>query len=117
MKTILIIFFAILPDKHWLVPMVSAQGAASRPALDAGPRETLSAAAGRRSLPTIEQRAADAALWDKPDEHRGHAPSHHSTVTLLARLRGLSTSVPRAQAVWYDSSCSGTVCRIGDSLP
>jgi tetratricopeptide (TPR) repeat protein len=27
----------------------------------------------------------------------GHAP--HSTVTLLARLRGLSTSVPRAQAV------------------
>jgi hypothetical protein len=24
----------------------------------------------------------------------------HSTVTLLARLRGLSTSVPRAQAVW-----------------
>lgn len=25
---------------------------------------------------------------------------HHSTVTLLARLRGLSTSVPSAQAVW-----------------
>lgn len=24
----------------------------------------------------------------------------HSTVTLFARLRGLSTSVPRAQAVW-----------------
>ena len=28
------------------------------------------------------------------------APRPHSTVTLLARLRGLSTSVPRAQAVW-----------------
>ncbi len=27
-------------------------------------------------------------------------PLPHSTVTLLARLRGLSTSVPRAQAVW-----------------
>ena len=27
-------------------------------------------------------------------------PPPHSTVTLLARLRGLSTSVPRAQAVW-----------------
>jgi ABC-type oligopeptide transport system ATPase subunit len=26
--------------------------------------------------------------------------ARHSTVTLLARLRGLSTSVPRAQAVW-----------------
>ena len=25
---------------------------------------------------------------------------NHSTVTLFARLRGLSTSVPRAQAVW-----------------
>ena len=26
--------------------------------------------------------------------------SRYSTVTLLARLRGLSTSVPRASAVW-----------------
>ena len=36
MKTILIIFFALLPDKHWLVPMVSAQGTASRPPLHVG---------------------------------------------------------------------------------
>jgi hypothetical protein len=28
------------------------------------------------------------------------AASPHSTVTLLARLRGLSTSVPLARAVW-----------------
>ena len=28
-----------------------------------------------------------------------HARASHSTVTLLARFRGLSTSVPRAQAV------------------
>ena len=41
----------------------------------------------------------------------------YSTVTLLARLRGLSTSVPRATAVWYASSCSGTTCRIGESAP
>src|SRR2546427_7126152 len=31
----------------------------------------------------------------------------YSTVTLLARLRGLSTSVPRASAVWYASNCTG----------
>ena len=43
--------------------------------------------------------------------------SRYSTVTLFARLRGLSTSVPRAHAVWYASSCSGTTCRIGDSTP
>lgn len=41
----------------------------------------------------------------------------YSTVTDLARLRGLSTSVPRARAVWYASSCSAATCRIGDSRP
>lgn len=41
----------------------------------------------------------------------------YSTVTLLARLRGLSTSVPRTHAVWYDSSCSGIVCTMGESAP
>lgn len=41
MKTILIIFFVILPDKHRLVPMVSAQGVASRPALEVGLRDAL----------------------------------------------------------------------------
>ena len=29
----------------------------------------------------------------------------YSTVTLLARFRGLSTSQPRATAMWYASSC------------
>ena len=33
---------------------------------------------------------------------------NYSTVTLLARFLGLSTSVPLAQAVWWASSCSGT---------
>ena len=41
----------------------------------------------------------------------------YSTVTDLAKLRGLSTSVPTASAVWYDSSCTGIVCTIGDSTP
>ncbi len=33
-------------------------------------------------------------------ETRENPERAYSTVTLLARLRGLSTSVPRAQAVW-----------------
>ena len=41
----------------------------------------------------------------------------HSPVTDFAKLRGLSTSVPRAQAVWYANNCSGTTCRMGDSAP
>ena len=43
--------------------------------------------------------------------------THYSTVTDFAKLRGLSTSVPRAQAVWYASNCSGTTCRMGLSAP
>src|SRR5690606_34135888 len=31
----------------------------------------------------------------------------HSTVTLFAKLRGLSTSVPRSLAAWYAKSCIG----------
>jgi hypothetical protein len=41
----------------------------------------------------------------------------HSTVTLFARLRGLSTSVPFTSAAWYASSCSGMTCSTGDSMP
>jgi tRNA U55 pseudouridine synthase TruB len=41
----------------------------------------------------------------------------HSTVTDFAKLRGLSTSVPRATAVWYASSCNGTTCSSGLSAP
>ena len=62
------------------------------------------------------------AAWISTDlkprlEPRGFALPAYSTVTLFARLRGLSTSVPRATAVWYASSCSGTTCRIGLSAP
>ena len=39
----------------------------------------------------------------------------HSTVTDLARLRGWSTSLPRATAMWYASSCKGMTLRIGVS--
>ena len=37
----------------------------------------------------------------------------YSTVTLLARLRGWSTSQPRSTAMWYASSCSGIAATIG----
>src|SRR4029077_8130166 len=47
----------------------------------------------------------------------GRDAHFHSTVTDLARLRGLSTSLPRSNAAWCASSCSGTVCRIGDRRP
>ena len=39
----------------------------------------------------------------------------YSTVTLLARLRGLSTSLPSVTAAWYARICSGTESRIGSS--
>jgi hypothetical protein len=38
-------------------------------------------------------------FWSEHQESQKPA-SPHSTVTLFARFRGLSTSVPRAQAVW-----------------
>ena len=41
--------------------------------------------------------------------------ARYSTVTLLARLRGWSTSQPRRTAMWYASSCSGTTITIGVS--
>jgi hypothetical protein len=33
----------------------------------------------------------------------------------LARFRGWSTLLPRSTAMWYASSCSGTLARIGVS--
>lgn len=63
-------------------------------------------------------RWADKALVDHFNAPAARGVSRsYSTVTLLARLRGLSTSVPRATAVWYASSCSGTACRMGLSAP
>src|SRR5207249_4791876 len=38
----------------------------------------------------------------------------HSTVTDFARFLGLSTSQPRNTAMWYASSCSGSVVSTGD---
>ncbi len=39
--------------------------------------------------------------------------NRYSTVTDFARLRGLSTSVPRHTAMWYARSCMGTAMSIG----
>src|SRR5205823_4813762 len=41
-----------------------------------------------------------------------HPGSGYSTVTLLARLRGWSTSSPSSTATWYANSCSTTELRI-----
>lgn len=60
----------------------------------------------------LERLRLDARLTRAPEARAGH-----STVTDFARFLGLSTSVPRAHAAWYASSCSGTTCRIGDSRP
>ncbi len=42
---------------------------------------------------------------------------NYSVVTDFAKLRGLSTSVPRARAVWYANNCSGTTWSTGDRSP
>ena len=39
--------------------------------------------------------------------------SGYSTVTDFARLRGLSTSQPRATETWYASICNTTTDKIG----
>ena len=44
---------------------------------------------------------------------RNRTEQANSTVTLFAKFRGLSTSVPRAQAVWWASNWSGTTCSMG----
>ena len=49
----------------------------------------------------------DPRRWSGTGAVKG-SPINHSTVTLLARLRGLSTSQPRSSAMWYARSCSGT---------
>ena len=46
---------------------------------------------------------------DTDDGHR------YSTVTDLARLRGWSTSLPRAVAISHASTCNGTVVTSGAS--
>src|SRR5450631_353780 len=49
--------------------------------------------------------------------HRGFgaAESGYSTVTVLARLRGWSTSLPSMSAIWYASNCSGMTLTMGES--
>ena len=47
--------------------------------------------------------------WLVAGRGEGRVISLYSTVTLFARLRGWSTSVPFRMATWYASSCSGIV--------
>ena len=57
----------------------------------------------------------DDARGDHRIGRRARARHPYSTVTDFARLRGWSTSVPRATAVWYANSWSGITASAGDS--
>jgi predicted nucleic acid-binding protein len=59
----------------------------------------LAVAAQASHVVTGNARHLNAGELQFPSIHGRRPPRLHSTVTLLARLRGLSTSVPRAQAV------------------
>lgn len=54
-----------------------------------------------------------AARTTRAARHRARRP--YSTVTLLARLRGWSTSQPRSSATSRASSCRGTVATIAEN--
>ncbi len=70
--------------------------------------DTMSTPAGAGQILTLRSSPSSALqlrgyICRQSQFRRTSAPQErpgHSTVTLLARLRGLSTSVPRAQAVW-----------------
>ena len=61
----------------------------------------MSSRGGPRLDGTPQPRKGKGWLYDAlPDSVSCALPEAHSTVTLLARLRGLSTSQPRATAMW-----------------
>ncbi len=76
---------------------------------------------GRRSAIALELSAyrrapATSAIHGASHDGQGRlGDASYSTVTVFARLRGWSMSQPRASAMWYDSSCSGTAVTIGSS--
>ena len=85
----------------------------------------------REARPKRAERGADPVDPDDVDAELGRAGRHaarearrlgvghrrpYSTVTDLARLRGWSTSVPRATAMWYANSWSGMMARTGLSV-
>ncbi len=87
------------------------------------PRATAETATPSRQEPPLKAPPVKA-LGGPPRRDRGgrypprtapSPPPRHSTVTLLARFRGLSISQPWISAMWYEISCRGMVLRIGDS--
>lgn len=112
-------------EKHRVELRVAlAQMSAQPEALSSERRESLLAKVRRGDIIVIDVRPAlkyevgylSAARSFCSHPHNGTDPVH-STVTLFARLRGLSTSVPFTRAAWYDSNCSGITCSTGDSMP
>src|ERR1017187_5817531 len=63
-----------------------------------------------------EPRTAGQRLLEPLDLQQVDPDGVHSTVTVLARLRGWSTFKPRRRAMWYASSCSGITARIAASI-
>ena len=81
-------------------PLADMRRSSSRPAAAAQPGGTSD--------------GANRALHEQQPRFRP-TPATYSTVTLFARFRGLSTSLPRITAAWYASNCSGTTVTIGCS--
>ena len=99
-------------------PRTSSSAAPSTWPSPPAPTGTACTAWTRSSAPSVQIRrgAANRAAprFDFRKSLRAKA-RRYSTVTLLARLRGWSTSFPRRSATWYASSCSGTVATTGAS--
>ncbi len=70
--------------------------------------------AGVLLSPGATRRAGGKRRHAVPHSKRCACGPVYSTVTLLARLRGLSTSRPRCTAVWYASNCSGMTVSSGE---
>lgn len=85
----------------YLVPAVTNHHDESRwLELACGIDDVLQKRAPGRRMKDLGQRGTHALARACRENHDVHAMAPHSTVTDFARLRGLSTSVPRAHAVW-----------------
>lgn len=93
----------------WAAPFSPVQSAAERfPPRGAPPRLERASDRARRRLGASASNPAGS-----PPAPGFSRTKPHSTVTLLARLRGLSTLQPRRTAAWKAMSCRGTTVRSG----
>ena len=71
------------------------------------PSHVVGVAAGEPLHLGLDGREPPADRWRRLDSDE--ESEVHSTVTLFARLRGWSTSVPFRSATWYARNCSGRI--------